>query len=168
MNWIQTVDEWAKNVKRNIRMDLTLELTKIVFKVIAKILFGTDLDNMPPIQYKSPKTGEILNLDMDEFFLQYSRDEFNGALNPKQILIPFISKFALVEPYKSNKINNRSFFEAIKSFTKVTKDTESVYKKTRGSWKVLRRYSYQRYYNTLLIILLIWIVIKLIILILKN
>ena len=126
---IETVDKWSKNVKRDQRIDLSLEVTKIVFKIIAKILFGTDLDNMPPIQYKSPKTGENLNLDMGEFFLQYSRDEFEGSLNPKQILLPFISQFALAEPYKSNKINNRSFFEAIKSFTKVTKDTESVYKK---------------------------------------
>ena len=48
---IATTDEWAKTVNRNQRIDISLEVSRIVFRVIAKILFGDDVDTMPPIPY---------------------------------------------------------------------------------------------------------------------
>ena len=44
-------------------------------------------------------------------------------------------KYGLVEPYKTNLKNNRSFSNAFKNFVLKTKDTESVYKKLESLGK---------------------------------
>ena len=147
---IETVDEWAKNVKRNQKIDLSLEITKIVFKVISKILFGTDLDKMPPIQYKSPKTGEISSMNMDEFYFRYTRDEFDGLSNPKRVIIPFATLLRLVEPYHTNKINNRSFFWSHQIIYSSYQRYRVSLQEARGTWQIFWRYFDQRYFSSLL------------------
>ena len=133
---IETTDEWTKNVKRNERIDLSFEVTKIVMKVIAKILFGTDVDNIPQIPYSNPKTGQTTNLSLEEFYFQYTRNEFDGYSDPKGSLLPFLSQYGLIiEPYKSNYKNNRVFAESIRNFMTKTKDTESIYKRLEALGK---------------------------------
>ena len=132
---IATTDEWAKTVNRNQRIDISLEVSRIVFRVIAKILFGDDVDTMPPIPYISYETGETKSMIFEEFYFQYTRDEFDGYLSPKGKFLPFLAKYGLVEPYKSNLKNHESFFDAIRKFVAQTKDTESVYKRLEAIGK---------------------------------
>ena len=132
---IATTDEWAKKVNRNQRIDISLEVSRIVFRVIAKILFGDDVDTMPPIPYISYKTGETKSMIFEEFYPHYLRDEFDGYMSPKGKLLPFLAKYGLAQPYKSNLKNRESLFDAIRKFTAQTKDTESVYKRLEALGK---------------------------------
>lgn len=132
---IETTDEWAKSVKKNERMNLSFEITKIVMKVIAKVLFGTDVDNMPLIPYICPKTKETTHLTLEMFYFQYIKDEFDGFFDIRAAFLPFLAKYKLIEPFKTNFKNNRTFNESIKQFLKTTKDTESVYKRLEATSK---------------------------------
>ena len=67
---IETADKWAKTVKINQNTDLTFELSKLNFTVMAKILFGTDVDDMPPVEYISYQTGERKDLPISEFYIK--------------------------------------------------------------------------------------------------
>ena len=132
---IETTDEWAKTVNRNQRINISLEVSRIVIRVITKILFGDDVDTIPLIPYISHETGETKNMILEEFYFQYTRDEFNGYISPKGKIFPFLVKYGLVEPYKSNLKNHESFFDAIRKFVAQTKDTKSVYKRLEALGK---------------------------------
>ena len=88
---IKSVDDWCKTVKRNEAMDLSLEVSKIVFRIISKILFGTDVDELLSIPYSSPKTGKTTLMNLEEFYFQYTKDEFDGYLDPKGWFFSFSS-----------------------------------------------------------------------------
>ena len=132
---IETTDEWAKSVKRNDLIQISLESAKIVFRVFSKIILGSDVENIPPILYTSPTTGETQNLPLVEFYFRYLKDEFDASFNPKGAIFPFLESFALSEPFKSNLKNNKSYFDALREFIKMTKDTESVYKRLESQGK---------------------------------
>ena len=123
---IETTDEWIKTVKRNEKIDLSFEIMKIVFKFITKMLFGSDVDQMKPIPYISPKTGELEDFSLEKFYLTYPRDEFDGYISLKGIFFPFLERYGLSEPYQSNLKNRSALFNELKDFTSKTKDKNSV------------------------------------------
>jgi len=43
---IETVDKWAKSVKKHESIDLNFEMNRITFGIITRILFGRDIENM--------------------------------------------------------------------------------------------------------------------------
>lgn len=126
---LETTDEWIKSVKRNETLDLSFEMMKIVFKFITKMLFGTDVDQMKPIPYISPKTGKLEDMSLEKFYLTYPRDEFDGYLSFKGIFAPFFEQYGVSEPYSSNVKNRRALVSELKDFTSKTTDTNSVYKR---------------------------------------
>ena len=125
---LEVVDEWITTVKKDERVNLTLEITKIVFKIITKILFGTDVDKMKPIPYLSPKSGKYVNLTLEEFYTTYPKDEFDGFLSLKWMVFPFLVKYGISQPYKSNAINKNKLIEELINFTSQSKDTNSIFK----------------------------------------
>ena len=80
------------------------------------------------LEYVSPLDGTTKILSMKDFFLKYSKDEFDAYVSPKGRLFPFLVYYNLVEPYKTNLRNNRVIYKAIEEFLRKSKDDQSVYK----------------------------------------
>ena len=146
---IDATDKCLKSIKRDEQINISFEVTKIIFRIIAKIIFGADVDWMPPIQYTSPKTGETSKLPLEEFYFRYAQDEFDGYMSSKGVLLPLFAKYNLIEPYKSNYKNNRSLLNSIRDFLATTKDSESVYKRVEA----LGKFSYEAILNDMVMLL---------------
>lgn len=58
-----------------------------------------------------------------------------GYQLPKGKLFPFLSRYSLVEPYKSNAVNQKAIHDSIRKFLAKSKDEESVYRQILNSGK---------------------------------
>ena len=119
---IQTVDNWAKNVKIGEKIDFTLELNRITFNIITKILFGRDIDKMEKWEYTSPHDGSVTLLNFDDAYFKYINDEFYANFSIVPRAFPFLKKLKITEPFKSNHKNNKSIYSAIAKFLDMSED----------------------------------------------
>ena len=126
---MKTVDDWSKEVKFNVSLDLSKEMGIITFRIITKILFGNDIDMLGKVKYISPSDHKEEHLILEEFYSKISRDQFIAYLSPKGKIFSFLTKYNLVEPYKSNVRNITNLINSLREFVKLSSDKESVYHK---------------------------------------
>ena len=132
---IEVADEWIANVKKNETIDLTIEMKRITFRVISKILFGTDIDKMEETTYINPYNGEILQLSFEDLYFKYSKDEMESFYLPINRILPFLSRYRLINPFKTNFTNNISLKNSLRTFLTKSTDTSSVYMQVNASEK---------------------------------
>ena len=126
---IQTVDNWARDVKFNVSLNLSNEMGKITFRIITKILFGKDIDKLGSINYVSPFDGREEKLRLEDFYSKIGYDQFRAYLSPKGKIFGFLANLNLVEPYKTNSRNIQELCKVLRNFVNVSTDKESVYQK---------------------------------------
>lgn len=132
---IDIVDNWAKNVKKNELIDLSFEISRITFRIFSKILFGRDIEKFENIVYKSPDDGSLTELSFEDCYFRYTKDTLAGFHSVKGKLIPGVTKYGWVEPYKSNLVNQKAVFASIRNFLAKSQDNDSVYRQILDSGK---------------------------------
>mmetsp|Transcript_2220 Transcript_2220/g.2875 ORF Transcript_2220/g.2875 Transcript_2220/m.2875 type:complete len:200 (-) Transcript_2220:255-854(-) len=99
------------------------------------MLFGRDSHKMSEFTYLSPKDGSTSKIPFEDFFFLYMRDEFDAYLNFTGHLVPLLARFKLINPYKTNAINNHELYRSVRVFLAQSEDDQSVYRKILDSNK---------------------------------
>ena len=125
---IKTIDKVLQSCPLNKEIDLTHIFTSTTFEIITKIFFGQDItDKMDKIEYVCPISGKKSMLKFQEFYPKIAVDEFEAYIDPKGKIIPFLAKYKLIEPFKTNARNVRTCYKALSDYLDTSLDKDSVY-----------------------------------------
>jgi len=100
---------------------------KLNFNVFVKILLGTD--NMELVNTPHPYINEhdgIEMLTLGDYTLKLSDAFIDQFLNPMSMILPFLNKYQLVNPYKRNHRNLKTLQEWVTKAIEQSKDELSV------------------------------------------
>ena len=93
----------------------------------SKILFGDDLGELMnkkyPYIFEDGTNGELTLKDM---FLKIVPTYAEEYFNPLTFILPFINTYSLIQPYKRNHLNLKSFKSGLNELIRTSKDTNSV------------------------------------------
>lgn len=120
----QLTCKWVENDKM---VNVIYEMFKQNFAVLTKILLGTDTEEIMKRKYpyKNPDdTFDMLNTC--DFFHKTSDAFIDQYLNPASMLLPFLNKYKLVNPFKRNHENNKMLKKNLREAINFSKDENSV------------------------------------------
>ena len=125
---IETMDKYFEEVPLNQEIDITKLFTRITFEIITKIFFGKDItENMDKMEYTCPYTGKQSMLKFQEYYPKCVHDQFATFMSPKSRIWSFLAFYNLIEPFKSNAKNLKTFHASLISYLTSSKDQDSVY-----------------------------------------
>ena len=108
-------------------VDVIAEMFKQNFSVLTKILLGTDTDTiMKKLRPYKTETNEYVMVDLCELFLRTTDCYIDQYLNPMTMLLPFLNKYKLVDPFKRNHENNEMLRTTLQEAIDFSKDETSV------------------------------------------
>ena len=117
----------AKWVESGTSVNVIPELFKQNFSILTQILFGRDTKTiMKKLRPYITPTGECIMLDLCQLFYKTTDAYIDQYLSPLAVLLPFINKYKLVEPFKTNCKNNETLRQAFREAMMHTRDKTSV------------------------------------------
>lgn len=115
--------EWAKKEE----VDVIYEMFKQNFSVLTTILLGSDTSAiMNKLRPFKTENNEYVMLNLCDFFLRTTDCYVDQYLNPMTLLLPFLNKYKLVDPFKRNNENNQMLRKTLQEAIDFSKDESSV------------------------------------------
>ena len=125
---IKTMDKHLNDSPINEEISITNLMTKVAFDIITKIFFGQDItEKMDKIEYQCPYTGNKSIMKFQDIYPKVTINQIEGFYHPLGQLFPFIARYNLAGPYKTNAKNKKAYCDALVHYLDSSKDRDSVY-----------------------------------------
>ena len=125
---LETTDAQFNKVSANQNIDFTLEIKEVTLSIIINVFFGHNIfDKLGDIRYINPFTGEVSHMGFVKLFIVLLADELVAWMSPKGKLFPFLQRWKLAEPYKTNKVNVDHLTGILREYLETSDDKDSIY-----------------------------------------
>ena len=95
-----------ETIKIKKEVNFLLEMVNLTVEIFANILFGNDVGSLLeiPHPYETPE-GTVSHIPILEYFGKIAQDLIKEFYNPLTVILPIVSDYELIDPYKKNKRN---------------------------------------------------------------
>ena len=114
-------------------------MKELTLSVIINVFFGSNIfEKLGKIRYKNPFTGEVSHLDFIQIVIIILNDELVAWMLPKGKLFPFLQRWKLSEPYKTNKVNVDHFTGVLRDYLETSDEKDSIYHELLSSGTITK------------------------------
>ena len=122
-----------ETMKMKREVNFLSEMINLTVEIFANILFGNDVGSLLeiPHPYETPE-GTVSHIPILEYFGKIGQDLINEFYNPLTMILPIVSDYEFIDPYKKNRRNFLVYQNALKKMAENSQDKSSLWSQMKS------------------------------------